>query len=284
MPSAKVRGVTINYKIIGQAGPWVALVPGGRRDLSGVEGLAEAIAAKGYRVLLHDRRNCGLSDVVIAGDESEYEIWADDLYELLRQQDALPAFIGGSSSGCRTSILFALRHPEATRGLLLWRITGGRFAAERLAVNYYQQYIDAARQGGMKAVCNLEHFKERCEAKPSNRDYLMALDPQRFIAVMTRWKKSFDESVDLPIIGASEKDLRSIKVPAVVIPGNDRTHGMATGKLAASLIPQSELHLIWEKDEDADLTPAEEWDPKNGEMAGYFVGLMQRVAGGARAR
>jgi pimeloyl-ACP methyl ester carboxylesterase len=278
MPFAKVRGVNINYEIVGKSGPWVALVPGGRRDLSGVRMLAQAIADNGYRVLLHDRRNCGLSDVVIDGDDSEYEIWADDLYELLRQNDALPAFIGGSSSGCRTSVLFALRHAKDCRGLLLWRVTGGRFACERLAKNYYQQYIDAAREGGMRAVCDLEHFKERCEAKPSNRDYLMRLDPKRFIDVMARWKKSFDESVDLPIIGASEADLRSIKVPTVVIPGNDRTHGTATGKLAASLIPKSELRLIWEKDEDSDLTPAEDWDPKTQEMAGYFVGLMKRAA------
>ena len=130
----------------------------------------------------------------------------------------------------------------------------------------------------MKAVCALEHFKERCEAKPSNRDYLMRLDPKRFIDVMARWKKSFDESANLPIIGASESDLRSIKVPTVVIPGNDRTHGTATGKLAASLIPKAELHLIWQKDEDSDLTPAEDWDPKTNEMAGYFVALMKRAA------
>lgn len=278
MPFAKVRGVNINYEIVGKAGPWVALVPGGRRDMSGVKGLAECVAARGYRVLLHDRRNCGLSDVAIEGDESEYEIWADDLHELLRQHDALPAFVGGSSSGCRTSVLFALRHARDCRGLLLWRVTGGRFACERLAQNYYRQYIDAARTGGMKAVCELEHFKERCEAKPANRDYLMSLDPERFIAVMTRWKKSFDESAELPIIGASEADLRSITVPAVVIPGNDRTHGTATGKLAASLIPKAELHLVWERDEDSDLTPAEDWDPKNEEMAGYFVAMMKRAA------
>jgi pimeloyl-ACP methyl ester carboxylesterase len=283
MPFAKIRGVNINYEIVGKSGPWVALVPGGRRDMSGVKGLAQSIADKGYRVLLHDRRNCGLSDVVIDGDDSEYEIWADDLYELLRQNDALPAFIGGSSSGCRTSVLFALRHPEVCRGLLLWRVTGGRFACERLAKNYYQQFIDAARGGGMKAVCELDHFKERCEAKPSNRDYLMRMDPQRFIAVMARWRKSFDESVDLPIIGATKADLGAIKVPTVVIPGNDRTHGMATGKLAASLIPQAELRLIWEKDEDTDLSPAEDWDPKNEEMAGYFVAMMKRAGERARA-
>lgn len=282
MPIAKIRGVNINYEIVGKAGPWVALSPGGRRDMDSVKSLAQCVADQGYRVLLHDRRNCGLSDVVIDGDESEYEIWADDLYALLRQHDALPAFVGGSSSGCRLSVLFALRHPEAVRGLMLWRVTGGRFACERLAHNYYQQYIDAAEAGGMKAVCALEHFKERCEAKPANRDYLMRLDPKRFIAVMARWRRSFVDSVDLPIIGASEADLRSIKVPVVVIPGNDRTHGTATGKKAAALIPNADLHIIWDRDLDVDLGPMEDWEPKNAEMAGYFVAMMKRVEGRAK--
>ncbi len=67
MPIANIRGVHINYQVLGEHGPWVALSPGGRRDLSGVMPLATRVAAAGYRVLLHDRRNCGASDVVIAG-------------------------------------------------------------------------------------------------------------------------------------------------------------------------------------------------------------------------
>ena len=164
MPLAQVRGVNINYKVLGDHGPWVALSPGGRRDISGIELLAGKVAETGHRVVVFDRRNCGASDVVIDGEDSEYEIWADDIHELLRQLGALPAFIGGSSSGCRTSLLFALRHPEATRGLLLWRVTGGRFACERLAEEYYGQYIAAAKQGGMAKVCEMEHWKERIEA------------------------------------------------------------------------------------------------------------------------
>src|SRR5215510_9266562 len=125
MPVAQVRGVNINYEVLGGRGPWMALSPGGRRALDEIRYLAQPIADAGYRVILHDRRNCGASDVVIDGTDSEYEIWADDLYELLGQLNALPAIIGGSSSGCRLAILFALRHPEAVRALLLWRITGG---------------------------------------------------------------------------------------------------------------------------------------------------------------
>ncbi len=283
MPIAHVRGVNLIYQVIGSTGPFVALSPGGRRDMGAVEPLAKCIAAQGYRVLLHDRRNCGLSDICIDGDDSEYEIWADDLYELLRQRDALPAFIGGSSSGCRLSVLFALRHPDSVKGLLLWRVTGGRFACERLANNYYTQYIEAAQKGGMKAVTELDHFKERCIANPSNLGYLIRMDPKHFIAVMSRWRESFTESADLPIIGATEADLKSIKVPAVVIPGNDRTHGTATGRLAAKLIPKSELHIIWERDLDVDLGAMEDWEPKNPEMTDYFVSMMKRVEAAAIA-
>ena len=43
MPLTKVRGVNINYKILGDHGPWVALSPGGRRDISGIELLASKV-------------------------------------------------------------------------------------------------------------------------------------------------------------------------------------------------------------------------------------------------
>src|SRR5437762_2143627 len=159
MPHANVRGVHINYKILGERGAWVALSPGGRRDISGIEAVARPLAEAGHRVVVFDRRNCGASDVVIGGADSEYEIWADDLHELLSQLGALPAVIGGSSSGCRTSLLLALRYPSAVRALLLWRVTGGHFAAQRLANQYYTVYIQAAQQGGMTAVCETEHFR-----------------------------------------------------------------------------------------------------------------------------
>jgi pimeloyl-ACP methyl ester carboxylesterase len=283
MPFAKVRGVNLNYKVLGGHGPWVALSPGGRRDISGIELLAGKVAEIGHRVVIFDRRNCGASDVVIDGNDSEYEIWADDVHELLQQLDALPAFIGGSSSGCRTSLLFALRHPEAVRGLLLWRVTGGRFAGERLAEEYYGQYITAAKQGGMAAVCEMEHWKERIEARPQNRDALMKMDPERFIAVMSHWREYFLKGVDLPVIGASEEELRSIKVPACIVPGNDNTHGRQTGENLGRLLHKSEVHILFPKHYDEALSPREEWDEKAGEMAALFGDFIKRVVSSGTA-
>ena len=276
MPIAKVRDVNLNYKILGDSGPWVALSPGGRRDISGIELLAGKVAEKGYRVVIFDRRNTGASDVVIDGNESEYEIWADDIHELLKQLGALPAIVGGSSSGCRTALLFALRQPESVRALLLWRVTGGRFACERLAEEYYGQFITAAKAGGMAAVCDMEHWKERIEARPQNRDALMKMDPARFIAVMSRWREYFLKGADLPVIGATEADLRSIKVPACIVPGNDLTHGRQTGETLGRLLQTSEVHVLFPKHYDEPLSPREEWDEKAGEMAKLFSDFLKR--------
>src|SRR5260370_10325248 len=120
MPIANVRGVAIDYEIVGDRGQFVGLQAGGRRAGSALRPLAAKIAEAGNRVIIYDRRNCGASSISIVG-ESENEEWAEDLHELLARLDALPAFIGGSSSGCRLAMILALRHPADLRGLLLWR-------------------------------------------------------------------------------------------------------------------------------------------------------------------
>ena len=276
MTIASVRGAAINYEVLGSKGPWVSLSPGGRRPIAGVRSLSERIARAGYRVLLHDRRNCGASDVIIDGDESEYDIWADDLHALLGQLDALPAYVGGASSGCRMSILFALRHPQATRGLLLWRLTGGRVAAEHLARQYYTDFIELAQQGGMAAVCASDFFRERIAARPENRARLMAMDPKRFVAVMSHWRTYFIDGADLPVIGATEDQLRSIRVPTCVVPGNDRIHARRAGENAGRMMPKAEVHDIMPPGPDVEEIPFDEWERREGELATVFLDFLKR--------
>jgi len=78
MPVAKVNGVNIFYQVIGDRGPWVALITGGRRGHDEFVPLATKLANAGYRVVLHDRRNTGRSDVLIEGDVAEEILWLDD--------------------------------------------------------------------------------------------------------------------------------------------------------------------------------------------------------------
>jgi hypothetical protein len=165
----------------------------------------------------------------------------------------------------------------------LWRVTGGRFACERLAQEYYGQYIEAAKTGGMAAVCEMEHWKERIEARPENRDALMKMNLERFIAVMSHWREYFLKGADLPVIGATAEELKSIKVPACIVPGNDNTHGRQTGENLGRLLQKSEVHVLFPKHYDEPLSPREEWDEKAGEMAALFADFIKRSGAQASA-
>ena len=46
MSEANVRGVIINYEVIGTQGPWIALTPGSRRNYSEFVELGEAARAR----------------------------------------------------------------------------------------------------------------------------------------------------------------------------------------------------------------------------------------------
>jgi pimeloyl-ACP methyl ester carboxylesterase len=278
MPVATVRGVEIFYQVIGKDGPWIAMIPGGRRGHDEMVPLAEKIAAHGFRVLLHDRRNTGRSGLEFDTTETEETIWADDLHELLKQLNALPAFISGSSSGARTSLLFALRHPEAVRALLLLRVTGGAFAAKRLPEMYYDQYIRAAEQGGMPAVLATEHYAALAKANPKSGKAIEAMEPHRFIAMLKGWREKFVAGANLPVMGVTDAELATIKVPVLVIPGNDNTHSSESGRIAARKIPGSTLHELPIRDEDVAIIHFDKWAHLEPEIAQTFAGFMQKNA------
>jgi pimeloyl-ACP methyl ester carboxylesterase len=284
MPEATVRGVTLAYRIIGERGPWIALTPGSRRSYDELVGFSELLARQGYRVLLHDRRNCGRSDVGIEARGSEHEIWADDLDTLCHHVGAVPVYAGGSSAGARLALLFALRHPETVKGLLLWRVTGGQHAVQKLVQQYYGAFIALAQSGGMEAVCASEHFGACIKARPGNRERLMAMAPQDFIAVMNTWRENFLQAANLPVVGATEQQLRELKIPACIICGNDKVHTPSAARKAAALIPGSEFHddVVAKRPEDdlLDDWDQAEWrskEPRLAEIFGAFLKARRQI-------
>jgi pimeloyl-ACP methyl ester carboxylesterase len=279
MPIAKIRGALINYQVFGNDGPWLALTTGGRRAYGDFVSLAQKIASAGFRVLLHDRRNTGASSIVIddyGRADSEEELWADDLHSLLEELGALPAFIGGGSSGARTSLLFYLRHPKDVRGLLLIRVTGGPFAAARLKESYYEQFIRAARQGGMAAVCATEQYAERLAANPAGRESLEKMDPGRYIEVMSRWRDRFAAGPHSPVLGITEAQLRSIAVPTIVIAGNDMVHTPESARAAQQLIRGAELFDLKLALESIALVPFARWASHEDRISEALASFMHR--------
>ena len=231
-------GCTLHYRLRGE-GPLVALTPGGRERGDAVAALADALAARAT-VLTWDRRNAGASDVWFGGD-SEQDVWADDLSDLIAHLGQGPAWLAGGSAGCRVSVLSALRRPETARGLLLWSASGGPYSCQFLGFNYHVPYIMAAERAGMAAVAETPFFADRIASNPANRARILAQDPVSFADTMKRWNRAFYFSPDAALAGVPDAALRGIDLPTLIVSGNDDVHPPSVSDAVARLIPHARL-------------------------------------------
>ena len=262
MPYANVNGTNLYYEEYG-TGPAVMLTPGGRNDTNGLRPVA-ALLSPHCRVILHDRRNCGKSDIVIGGELSEQHAWGEEMAGLLKQIGAAPAYLIGGSAGSRTSITVAVRHPEVVKGIYVWEVSGGPNSGMLMSPGYYGQYIDAAEQGGMAAVAETDFFAQRIKDNPSNRDRLMSMDVKEFLSVMRRWQAEFARAN--PVGDLTEEELRSVTCPTVLLEGNtpDDVHHVSAAENAHRLMPNTELRpSAWTH---------EEWDVI-GQHGHTFAGI-----------
>ena len=239
MPYANINGINLYYEDHG-TGPAVILTPGGRGDTNALRPIA-ALLSPHIRVILHDRRNCGRSEVAIGGQLSEQHHWADEMADLLKHIGATPAYAAGGSAGSRTTLTLAARHPEVIKGVYVWEVSGGPTSGELMSPGYYGQYIEAAEKGGMAAVVETEFFAQRVKDNPANRDRLMSMEPERFISAMRDWQTAFAKPN--PVGDMTEDELKSIKCPVVLIEGNtpDDVHHVSAAENAHRLIPNNQL-------------------------------------------
>lgn len=276
MPRAMINGGNINYEVLGSTGPWVSVSPGGRRGFDELGGYARRFSEAGFRVLVHDRRNCGGSDLLLSGDQQEHEMWADDLKALLGLVGAQTAFIGGASSGARMALSYGLRYPSVTNGLLLWRVSGSARSTKHLANQYYLTFAALAKSGGMEAVAASDHFKAVIARNPAARDQLIRFGADAFIRSMNVWSEKFLKGVDQPIIGASEAELRAMRVPMCLIPGNDFVHARVAGHAMAKFVPGCEMHEVMPAGPDLEVIPFESWEEKEADIAKIFIDFMRK--------
>lgn len=245
MARITINGIAIDYDLIGPRGaPAIALTPGGRfaRDSAGLPELADALAADGRRVLLWDRPNCGASDISFAGD-SESELHAHTLTELIRALELGPTALAAGSAGSRTSLIAASRDPEVVSHLILWWISGGPIGLLSLAYYYCCESAIAASIGGMAAVAELPAWAEQIERNPANRDILLAHDPQQFIGIMERWAMVYIPSPDSPVPGMSAEHFRALTMPTLIYRSgeSDLSHTRQTSEWVHQLIPHAIL-------------------------------------------
>ncbi len=279
MPRATVSGLEIAYELLGPAGaPAIAITPGGRfaMDSPGVRELGEALAAGGRRVLLWDRPNCGASDLCFDA-ENESELHARTLTQLIRALDLGPTALAAGSAGSRVSLIAASRDPQIVSHLVLWWISGGVLSLMQLAAYYCADTAMLARQRGMAAVAQSPAWAQQIERNPRNRDILLAMDPERFVATMERWASFYIPSQTSPVPGMTPEDFARLRMPVLILRNgkSDLSHTRRTSDWVHELVPHSVMRdPPW---------PDEEWNNRMmavaaGRAPGLFEGWPKLAA------
>ncbi len=240
----EINGGNVVYEILGKAGDFIALTPGGRfsKDIPGLRPLAQALADGGYRVLLWDRPNCGKSDVQFYG-QSESHMRAETLYTLISKLGIGPCILAGGSGGARDSMLTAMLYPEIVTKLVVWNIVGGVYGSFVLGSYYVVPNILAVRGSGMKGVAELDEWRDRIADNPDNAARLQAYDSDEFLTLMLRWLNAFVPKPGQTIPGVEDEMFDNITVPTLIIRGgeNDLDHPKRTSLEVSCLIKGSQL-------------------------------------------
>ncbi|MCB2079483.1 MAG: alpha/beta hydrolase [Novosphingobium sp.] len=245
MARIEIDGIGIEYELLGPAGaPAIAVTPGGRmsKDAPGVRELGEALARGGRRVLLHDRPNCGQSDLCFTG-ETESMMQGEALIGLIRTLNLGPTALAGGSAGSRTSLFAAAHDPEIVSHLLQWWISAGTISLMSLGNSYCCEPAVAASYGGMEAVAGLPTFAEQIARNPRNREILLAQDVDEFVATMERWAGAFVPTEGSLVPGMTADRIARLTMPALVFRGSARDiyHPDWTSERLDEMLPNSRL-------------------------------------------
>jgi pimeloyl-ACP methyl ester carboxylesterase len=309
MPRLSVNGVTIAYEIIGSGTP-VVLTPGAWFPREPWVYVNAGCLSDQHAVILWDRRNCGASDVRIEDAPSELHLWADDLHALLHALNMAPAYLGGGSNGCVFSLLMAHRYPQDVRGLLLFDPpTGDPDLLKPFEEAHYYEPARVAAEQGMDAV--IAHslkiwtrmisgasapdsfdwaatwVAETCRDSARNREYLRALDPQVFAAVMNRWGDA-DMLPRAEVGWLSDEEIRQITAPALIAHGFDAVHPREAAEALRALLPNAEWVAFADQYSAETLAAVEASDAKWNEKAlltmPFIRAFLARVDASERAR
>jgi pimeloyl-ACP methyl ester carboxylesterase len=115
------RGHRLVYDVYGEdeGGRVLVYLHGLLLDSDINRGIAEAVAARGNRVILLDLLGHGRSDKPVHAAEYRIDDYADQVFALLDELDVAEAVLGGMSLGANVSLFAASQRPERVRGLVL---------------------------------------------------------------------------------------------------------------------------------------------------------------------
>jgi 3-oxoadipate enol-lactonase len=195
------------------------------------------VFSKNYRLLLYDCRGMWQSEHP-PGPYS-MDLHADDLAALLDGLGIRRAHIGGISYGAEVSMVFALKHPEMTRSLIL---SSAVSQVDPLLKGWMQSWIGAARAMDPDLFFRVTYplnFAESWiaanqEALDTARERYQLLDYEAVLELLLSFSR-------LDVTG----ELHKISVPTLVIVGEyDMLKPRKYAEIIAREIPNAEFSVV----------------------------------------
>jgi pimeloyl-ACP methyl ester carboxylesterase len=260
MAFATINGIRVHYLIQGSGPHLLMFAPGGfrsvisrwtaqggKREWKEMDGLAAL--SRHFTCIAYDRRESGLSGGRI--EPLTWELYVEEAKGLLDLTGARQAYILGSCMGAALALAFAVRHPQACRGLLLhWPVGGYRWMMK--GRTFFARHLDFVRANGLAAVVarapqgenfwldpEIGPWGSPAAVYPDFAQDLLRRDLHRYLETTERSRDAlFNDTMPS---GASGAELMKIETPSFILPGNDSSHAYSAALALKELMPNAEL-------------------------------------------
>lgn len=257
MPTTIIDGITTRYEVVGSGPPVLMFSPGGfdatieKWTTQGIYARIRPVEhlSKKYTCVVFDRRESGES-----GGRVEAITWAHYVAQgkgLLDHLGIERSHVLGACMGCSPAMAFGVAHPQATLSLVLyWPVGGALYRISSRA--RFAEHLAYVQQHGLGRVVSLIQG----EGKPFNQDprggpwasvirrdaaFARAYarqDVAAYMSLVAAMRQNLFDRDTAP--GAEPEELLRLEIPALVVPGRDKTHATSAARYVEECLPRAE--------------------------------------------
>ena len=241
MTQARINGISLNYEESG-AGPTVLLTHGYSSTGRAWADQHRALAPR-YRLITWDMRGHGETESPTDPAQYSHALTVGDMRELLRHLGVDRAVVGGLSLGGTMSLAFYAKHPEMVRALVICDSGPGYRNAEARAEWNQRAHARAADLEGRGLAV----------LAGGSRDMREAVRRHRSAQGLAHAARGMLTQTDAGIIDS----LPAIRVPTLIIVGDQDTPFIGACEYMAKKIPGARLEVIKEAGHSSNLDQPE---------------------------
>jgi pimeloyl-ACP methyl ester carboxylesterase len=273
MPTVDIDGIATYYEVRGDGPPLLMFSPGGFSATAAnwtsfsIYARLNLIGhlAKSYTCVMFDRRESGAS-----GGRVERITWADYAAQgkgLLDHLGIDRAHLMGGCVGCSVAALFATTWPESAASMVLYSPAGGaryrmaqhaRFArhlsyvSERLVASVAE--LATATDAGFSQDPRVGPWVSVIRNDPSFAAAFQNQDQQQYETIVAGMARTLFDRDTVP--GPEPEDLLRLDVPALIVPGQDRSHATSAARYLEECLPRAQYWDMPVSGQTEDTAPA----------------------------